>query len=248
MTTTNIGTDLRHDAARRRAVARRDHERGGEAGHRPPAREARRRRDRGRLRRRRPTATSRRCARVADAVVRADRAQPGAHARSATSSARCAASRRRSARHPHLHRHLRPPSEAQAHDEPPGGGRRRLLGRQLRQAASRLRRVLRRGRLAQRPRLSGAGLRRGDQGRRPHAQRARHHRLRHARGVRRAVPRPASRARRAATASSGARTATTTSAWRWPTRWPRCATARARSSARSTASASAPATPRWKRS
>ena len=62
------GTDLRHHAARRRAVAGRDDERGGEARDRAPARAAGRRRDRGRLRRLVARATSRPCARVAAAV------------------------------------------------------------------------------------------------------------------------------------------------------------------------------------
>ncbi len=152
-------------------------------------------------------------------------------------------------RHPHLHRHLRHPPEAQAHDEP----RRRCSTPPCwavtrGQEAPRLHRVLGRGRVAQRPRLPGAGLRRGDRGRRADDQRARHDRLRAARGVRRAL-RDADRETRAGRRPrrSGARTATTTSAWPSPTRWPPSQTARARSSARSTASASAPATRRWKR-
>ena len=126
-------------------------------------------------------------------------------------------------RHPHLHRHLRHPPEAQAHDEPPGGPRRRGLGRSSfakkhldyvefsAEDASRSDRdylvevfgeVIRAGAVTLNvPDTTGYAL--------PEQYGALFRHL---------IARTSGRRRRHA----GARTATTTSAWRSPTRSPRC--------------------------
>ena len=60
----------------------------------------------------------------------ADRPQSWRAPASRTSTARMRGRREgQAARHPHLHRHLRHPPEAQAHDEPPGGASTPRCGR-----------------------------------------------------------------------------------------------------------------------
>ena len=103
---------------------------------------------------------------------------------------------RRAAAPPRLHRDQRHPPQAQAPHRPrDGAGRGGPLG-PLRARAARPRRrdrVLRRGRLAHRPRLPAPGLRGGRRGRRLDGQHPRHRRLRHPVRVR-----SAGRARRGA--------------------------------------------------
>ena len=118
-----------------------------------------------------------------------------------------------------------------------------------REAAGRRRRdrVLRRGRLADRPRLPARGLRGGR--RRPGRRTVNiPDTVGYAIPAEFGAPGRAGRRPRRTRRDGLASTATTTSAWPRPTRWPRSRPARARSRSRSTASASGPATPRSRRS
>ena len=166
------------------------HEPRREARDRAPARAARRRRDRGGLsdrergRLRGGQGGRAGGARRLDLRARAHRARGRRARRARARGRRCAA-------HPHVHRDERHPSAPQAADEPRGSARR---GRPRRAPGARLRgrrRVLGRGRDAQRLGLPGRGVPRGGRGRRSHAERARHGRLHAARRVRGADPPPA---------------------------------------------------------
>ena len=149
--------------------------------------------------------------------------------------------------HPHLHRHVRPASRAQAEHDARGVPGRRDRRRGPGAPLHRRRAVLGGGRDAQRRRTSCAASSRPSSppARRPSTC-----------PTRSATRRP-TRSRSSSPASSAAcptptrrcsaPTATTTSASPWRTRSPPSARACARWSARSTASASAPATPRSKR-
>ncbi len=222
---------LRHHAARRRAVARLQHEPRREAHAGAPARAARRRRDRSRLpdrerRRLRGGARDRRakCAGSRSAVSRAPAqadveragqalegaARPRIHIFIATSDI-------------HLEHKLRMSRERVLEE----------VDRAVRQARRYCDDVEFSAEDATRSdweylvQVFDVALRAGA----PHAERARHRRLHHAGRDRGALPpparaRPGRRRRR-----SSRRTATTTSASRSPTGWPRCAPAPARSSA-----------------
>ena len=219
-----------------------------EAGDRPAARAARRRRDRGWIPDRLARVTSRRygrspgrCTARSSPAWRAPtrRTSSAPPRRCATPSARaCTRSSPRS--DIHIQHQLQSTRE-----DVLGQAARRRRARAL---AGRGRRVQPDGRHPRRRRVHRRGAAGRDRRGRDHDQHPGHRRLRDAERVR-GVPGPpvragAGAARRRAVAS----TATTTSAWPWPTRSPACRPARARSSARSTASASARATRRWRRS
>ncbi len=150
--------------------------------------------------------------------------------------------------HPHLHRHVRPASGAQAAHDARGVSRGRGQRRLPRARLHRRRRVLGGGRDAERLRFSLPRHRGRHRRRRDDDQPARYRGVLDARRDCGVLPRRSSRACRTPIAWCSARIATTTSAWRWRTRWPRSGRARVRSNARSTASASAPATRRSRRS
>ena len=184
-------TDLRHDPARRRAVAGHLAEQDREAGDRPPARAARGRRDRGRL---------------PDRLARRLRGRAGDRARGAGPGHRRAGARRRRrhrrrlergqglrpSAHPHVHLHLGHPHRAPDAEHARGRQGPGPRGRRPGQGLLRRRGVLAHGRLAQRPGVHRRGApdrpRRG----RHHDQRARHRGLLAAHRVRgdvgRAVP------------------------------------------------------------
>ena len=183
---------LRHHPARRRAGARRRPDRRREARGRPPARAPQGRRHRGRL-----------PGRLARRLRGGPPDRPGDPRRDRRRGARPLQGRRpatgdrgdqgrRAAAPPRLHRDQRHPPQAQAPDRPRDGARRGGPLGPLRARAARPRRrdrVLRRGRLAHRPRLPAPGLRGGRRGRRLDGQHPRHRRLRdpvRVRGARRA--------------------------------------------------------------
>ena len=112
---------LRHHAARRRAVARQQPERLGEAGDRPSAGAPGRRRDRGRF----PGQQPRRFRRRADHRPRGQgprHLRPGPLHRERHPHLLGGHQGRRAPAHPHLRVHLRHPSGAPDAHEPPGGG------------------------------------------------------------------------------------------------------------------------------
>ena len=156
---------LRHHPARRRAVARRLDEPGRKAPHRRGARGDGRRRDRGRL----PDLLARRLrgrARDRQAGQDLDRLRPGAR-RPRRHRAGGGGDRARPARaHPHLHLHQPAAHEVQAAAGAGPGLRARHRQRHLRAPLHRRRRVVVRGRLAQRPRLPVPLRRSGDRRRR----------------------------------------------------------------------------------
>ena len=244
--------DLRHHAARRRAVARLQHEQAGEAARSPSSsptlgvdvieagfpiaspgdfEAVQRDRQRGRRARdRRPGART--CSGDIDARLGGgpDAARPRIHIFIATSRL-------------HIKYKLRRRRREDVLDRPARRSPRRA-------SYTRRRGVLARGRHAHRPRVPGRGRRRRRSRRAPPRSTSPTRSATRCRtSTRPCLADAATSACRALdTASSSASTATTTSGWRSPTRWPPCAPAPARWSARSTASASAPATPRWRRS
>ena len=238
---------LRHDPARRRAGPGLHDGRARQGHDGARARCARRRHHRSRLpdrlagrRRSRPADLPR----GAPAGDRRARPLPDAGHRGGGARARA----RRPQADPHLHRHLRSPSDPQAADHArglPRGGRQRGAARA---PVHRRCGVFGRGCDAQRPRLPVPRHRGGRPRGLRDGQPARHGRLRHAGRDPRASSRTSAPGSRTPTASSSARTATTISGWRSPTAWRRFRAACGRSSARSTASASAPATRRSRRS
>ena len=240
-------TDLRHDAARRRAVAGHLAEHDREARDRPPARAPGRRRHRGRL----PDRLARRLRGRAGHRPRGprpDHRRPGARQPGRRRARLGGGPRRRAPAHPHLRLDVRHPHRAPAAGHARGrqGPGPRLGG--AGQGLLRRRRVLADGRHARRPRLHRRGAADRDRRGRHDDQHPRHRRLRDAAGVRR-VPDGALRARarparRRALGALPRRPRAGRGQLVRRRRWP----ARARSSARSTASASAPATRRSRRS
>ena len=180
---TRLRPNLRHDAARRRAVARLHDERRGEDRARAPTRAAQRRYHRGRLRRlvarRLRIDHSRRAG-----GHRAGGAEPVAHGRAGRRFGAARSRQGRASRDSHFHRDFGYPSQVQTQHESRGRARRRHLGRHAREKASRLHRVLVRRRVALRLGLHGRRLQRGDSRRRHRDQPARHHRPRDPRGIR----------------------------------------------------------------
>ena len=214
------GTDLRHDAARRRAVGGHRADDGREARHRPAARPAGRRRHRG--------GVCRQLARRLRSRPHHRRRGPQAHSR-LPRPVRAGGHRRRVGRdqgrrapaHPHVHLQLGRAPDGPAPQEPRrGAGPGDSIGR-AGQALLRRRRVLAHGRHAYRPRIpvpDGRGLhRRG----RDDGQHTGYGRLRAAIGVRRAhTPDQAERAEHRP-GRHQASTATTTWATPLPTASPR---------------------------
>ena len=240
-------TDLRHDAARRRAIAGHLAQRVGEAGDRPAAGAARRRRDRGRV----PDHLAGRLrGRAGDRPDRRrsrDR-RAGPHARGRHRRRLGRGQGRRAAADPHVHLDVGHPHRPPAADHARGRQGPGASGRRARQAVRRGRRVLADGRDPRRRRVH----RRGDPDRarrgRDHDQHPRHGRLHDAARVR-GVPGRALRA-----GPGAARRRAVGPLPRRPGAGGRqlvrraSRPARGRSSARSTGSASGPATPRSRRS
>ena len=103
-------------------------------------------------------------------------AEPVAHARGGRRLGAAGGRQGRASRHPYLHRDLGNPSQVQTQHDSRGRARRRDLGGHAREKASRLYRVLLRGRVAHRLGLHGGRLQRSDSRGRQHDQSARHHR------------------------------------------------------------------------
>ena len=174
---------LRHDAARRRAVARHLAERAGEARDRAPARAPGRRHHRGRL----PDHLARRLRgrdRDREGGRGAGDLRPRAHVGAGHRRRLERGQALRAAAHPHLHRDLRHPHRAQAADDARGRDRPGTRGRRAREGVLRRRRVLARGRQPLRRRVHGRGREGGDRGGRDHDQHPRHGRLHDAARVR----------------------------------------------------------------
>ena len=169
-------TDLRHDPARRRAVARHLAEHAGEARDRPAAGAARGRRDRGGL----PDHLTRRLRGRADDLAHRggpDHRRPGAHPRRRHRRGLERGQGRRAAADPHVHLDVRHPHPVPAPDHARGRQGPGARGGRARQAVRRRRRVLADGRDPRRHRVHRRGVPDRDRRGRDHDQHPRHRRL-----------------------------------------------------------------------